>query len=233
MRIQLAVLLVSFFVMSSYTFAQTNAQTGDLNTNTQDSTVSSYNETQSSTTTNNYNGAGSASKIPPGSAISPSYMSNGSETCLQGASGGLQTNMIGFSAGGYQEDEHCNRRRDAKVLNDLGMKVAAVSRMCEDILVWRSMFVSGTPCPILHNGKMVVGKRAYLVMKMNPEIYIPDYGEVKQKKSWKGNKPDEVVYTETQLWYNTILGIGVEENAEEDTSDSSISVSERFRSNRD
>ena len=36
-----------------------------------------------------------------------------------------------------------------KVLSDLGMKVAAIARMCEDVHVWRSMFVSGTPCPIL------------------------------------------------------------------------------------
>jgi hypothetical protein len=42
------------------------------------------------------------------------------------------------------------------------------------------MFISGTPCPILSNGKLVVGKRAFLVMKTQPQIYIPDYGKVKR-----------------------------------------------------
>jgi hypothetical protein len=71
------------------------------------------------------------------------------------------------------------------------------------------MFISGTPCPILSNGRLIVGKRAFLVMKMNPETYIPDYNK------------------KTKEWYNTILKIGeTVEDEEEDTS----SVSDKFRS---
>lgn len=187
-------------------------QEGSLNTNNIESTVNSNNNTQDESVSNTYNGAGSSSEIPVGSAIVPSYMSNGVETCLQGSGAAIQTGIVGLSTGSYKADADCNRRRDAKVLSDLGMKVAAVARMCESLDVWRSMFLSGTPCPILQGQKLVVGKRAFLVMKSQPETYIPDYGP------------------ETKDWYNQILQIGVSTNEED--SDDSISISDRFRSNR-
>ena len=90
------------------------------------------------------------------------------------------------------------------------MKVAAVSRMCDSLEVWKAMFVSGTPCPILQNCKLVAGKRAYLAMKMQPEIYIPDYN--KQNKEW----------------YDTILKIG--ETVNEEQAEDAPSVSDMFRS---
>jgi hypothetical protein len=189
-----------------------NAQEGSLNTFHGDNSITnSNNSTQDTSTSNTYNGAGSSSEIPVGSAITPSYMSNGIETCLKGIGSSVQTVVVGWSEGKYKIDENCNRRRDAKVLSDLGMKVAAVARMCEAVDVWKSMFMSGTPCPILSNGKLVVGKRAMLVMKRQPEIYIPDYNK------------------DTQDWYNTILNIGGEDTDEEDDI---ISVSAKFRSTK-
>lgn len=189
-----------------------NTQEGSLNTyNGEGSTTNSNNKTEDKSVSNTYNGAGSSSEIPVGSAITPSYMSNGVETCLQGSGSSIQTGLVGISKGKYKTDEECNRRRDAKVLSDLGMKVAAVARMCESLNVWRSMFVSGTPCPILSNGKLVVGKRAFLVMKTQPEVYIPDYN------------------TKTAEWYNTILRIGKEDKETDEESDSTISISDKFR----
>jgi len=189
-----------------------NAQEGSLNTfHGDNSTTNSNNTTTDTSTSNTYNGAGSSSEIPVGSAITPSYMSNGIETCLKGIGSSVQTVVVGWSEGKYKIDENCNRRRDAKVLSDLGMKVAAVARMCEAVDVWKSMFLSGTPCPILSNGKLVVGKRAMLVMKRQPDVYIPDYNE------------------DTKDWYNTILNIGGETVDEEDDI---ISVSAKFRSTK-
>lgn len=189
-----------------------NAQEGSLNTfHGDNSTTNSNNTTTDTSTSNTYNGAGSSSEIPVGSAITPSYMSNGIETCLKGIGSSVQTVVVGWSEGKYKIDKNCNRRRDAKVLSDLGMKVAAVARMCEAVDVWKSMFLSGTPCPILSNGKLVVGKRAMLVMKRQPDVYIPDYNE------------------DTKDWYNTILNIGGETVDEEDDI---ISVSAKFRSTK-
>ena len=192
-------------MMLSWVTLADNAQEGSLNTyHGENSTTNSNNTTQDDSVSNTYNGAGSSSEIPVGSAISPSYMSSGMDTCLKGSGGSLQTVGVGFSSGSYEVDPNCDRRRDAKLLSDLGMKVAAVARMCEATEVWRSMFLSGTPCPLLLNGKLVVGKRAVLAMKRQPEIYIPDYNK------------------DTKEWYNIILNIGEEDTDEEDTTTSII-----------
>jgi len=203
-----ALVLFVLAFMPGLAHAQTNDQTGDLNTSTvnTNSTVSSNNPA----TTNNYNGAGAASRVtPPPSAIAPSYMSNGQDTCLAGRSAGVQVNVFGLSAGGYKQDLECNRRRDAKILKDLGMNIAAVALMCQKKTIWVSMFDSGTPCPLSINGKLIVGRAAYMTMKRNPKKFIPDYK--KRKKH-----------------YDTILNIGGEDANEEDT-DSGLSISERFR----
>lgn len=202
-RLVVALLLL----LPTFVFAQdSNNQEGDLNTNTQNSTVSSNNPS----TTNNYNGAGAASDVtPPPSAIAPSYMSNGADTCLKGRSAGVQVNVFGLSLGGYKQDEECNRRRDAKILKDLGMNIAAVALMCQKESIWVSMFDSGTPCPLTVNGKLVVGRSAFMTMKRNPSKFIPDYKKRKEH-------------------YDSVLNIGGEESDEE-TTDSGLSISERFR----
>ena len=208
-----------------------NVQDGSLNTNTVGSTVSSNNNSKDDSVTNTYNGAGSSSDMPVGSAIAPSYMSNGMETCLQGSGGSIQTGLIGITRGSYESDVDCNRRRDAKVLSDLGMKVAAIARMCEDVKVWRSLFISATPCPIISGGRLVVGKRAFLLMKTQPSLYIPDYGDVHMRKHAIFTKrPKFPEYTKTQEWYNSILNIGAESANENKDESSSESVSQQFRS---
>jgi len=231
---------VAFVLGSSVLFAQeepmgdtdsNNNQDGSLNTNTVGSTVSSNNNSKDDSVTNTYNGAGSSSDMPVGSAIAPSYMSNGMETCLQGSGGSIQTGIIGMTRGSYKADVDCNRRRDAKVLSDLGMKVAAIARMCEDVKVWRSLFISATPCPIISGGRLVVGKRAFLLMKTQPNLYIPDYGDVHMRKHAIFTKrPEFPEYTKTQEWYNSILNIGAESANENKDESSSESVSQQFRS---
>ena len=103
-----------------------NTQEGSLNTNTVGSTVSSNNSTDDRSVSNTYNGAGSSSNMPVGSAIAPTYMSTGIETCLQGRGSSLQTGIVGFTRGNYAADEDCNRRRDSKMLSDLGMKLSLI-----------------------------------------------------------------------------------------------------------
>ena len=202
---------VLFMLFMSVSVLADNAQEGSLNTfHGENSTTNSNNNTQDDSVSNTYNGAGSSSEIPVGSAITPSYMSNGMDTCLKGTGGSLQTVGVGFSSGTYDIDPNCDRRRDAKLLSDLGMKVAAVSRMCESLEVWKAMLTSGTPCPILQNSRLVAGKRAYLALKMQPEIYIPDYNR------------------KTKKWYDTILNIG--ETVNEEQAEDIISVSAKFRS---
>ncbi len=71
----------SFLWLFAFNVLADNAQDGSLNTyNGEGSTVSSNNTTQDDSVSNTYNGAGSSSEMPVGSAISPSYMSNGMDT---------------------------------------------------------------------------------------------------------------------------------------------------------
>lgn len=142
---------------------------GDLNTS------NSNNGNVSKT----YNGAGSRS-MPVSTAISPSLMSNGQQSCLKSLSGGLQLMSVGISSGKYVQDAECNRRLNAITLSNMGMKVASVSLMCQNPQVWRAMFMSATPCPIIRAGRLLVGKNALLEVKSNPELWIPDYSTDKE-----------------------------------------------------
>ena len=85
---------------------------------------------------------------PPPSAISPQFSAgNNNDLCTIGVSGAVQTQILGISAGGTFTEENCQRLKNAKVLYDMGMKVAAVSTMCQDPLVFDAMMNAGTPCP--------------------------------------------------------------------------------------
>lgn len=87
-------------------------------------------------------------KQPPPSAISPQFSAgNNNDLCTIGVSGAVQTQILGISAGGTYTEENCQRLKNAKVLYDMGMKVAAVSTMCQDPKVFDAMMNAGTPCP--------------------------------------------------------------------------------------
>ena len=88
-------------------------------------------------------------KSPPPSAISPSINSSNADLCTVGVSGAVQTQILGISAGKTTTDKNCERLKLAKTMYDMGMKVAAVSVMCQDERVFNAMEMAGTPCPFL------------------------------------------------------------------------------------
>ncbi len=173
---------------------------GDLNTS------NSNNNNVSKT----YNGAGSRS-MPANTAVSPSLMSTGQQSCLKSISGGLQLVSVGISSGKYIQDEECNRRLNAITLSNMGMKVASVSLMCQNAQVWRAMFMSATPCPIIRSGRLLVGKNAILAIKQNPDMWIPDYEEDK-------------------AFYDELLAGGGDDSGEQESN--SGSLSDRFRTTK-
>ena len=101
---------------------------------------------------------------PPPSAISPSVGSSSSDLCTTGVSGAVQTQILGVSTGEMVRDENCERLKISKTLYDMGMKVAAVSVLCQDRRVYDAMEMAGTPCPFL--GK--IGEQAADEWKVNP-----------------------------------------------------------------
>ncbi len=104
-------------------------------------------------------------KSPPASAISPNINSANSDLCTVGVSGAVQTQILGISAGKAVRDMNCEKLKNAKTLYDMGMKVAAVSVMCQDPRVFRAMMQAGTPCP--YDG--MIGQAAKLAWEENPE----------------------------------------------------------------
>ena len=110
---------------------------------------SSSNSTTNSTTNSNI-------KSAPPSSSAPSYNSMTQDVCAVGASVGVQTFGVGVSGGKHFIDKNCERLKLARILNDFGMKVAAVAILCQDERVFESMIQAGTPCPI--DGK--IGKEA-------------------------------------------------------------------------
>ncbi len=94
---------------------------------------------------------------PPPSAITPTFTgSSNSDSCTVGVAGAVQTQILGISAGTTSRDLNCERLKNAKTLYDMGMKVAAVSVLCQDVRVFDAMLMAGTPCP--YNG--IIGSDA-------------------------------------------------------------------------
>ena len=133
------------------------------------STTNLYAQTTVNTTTDSKSDVKSDSRTivisPPPSAISPSVGSSSSDLCTTGVSGAVQTQILGVSTGEMVRDENCERLKISKTLYDMGMKVAAVSVLCQDRRVYDAMEMAGTPCPFL--GK--IGEQAADEWKVNPD----------------------------------------------------------------
>ncbi len=156
----------------------TNAYAGSTQTNVsgsntaieggyESSTTYESGSSSSSTTTNSTT---SNIRSAPPSAGAPSYNSMTQDVCAVGASVGVQTFGVGVSGGKHFIDKNCERLKLARILNDFGMKVAAVAILCQDERVFESMIQAGTPCPI--DGK--IGKEASKLWKKY-DFERPDY----------------------------------------------------------
>ena len=142
-------------ITGGYTATTTNNNDGQTNTTT---------STTTNTTTTN------GSDVPVNSANSPSFSAMSQDVCSTGVSGSVSTLGLGISAGKHVRDLNCERIKLSKVLFDYGMKVAAVSILCQDERVFSAMAHAGTPCPF--EGK--IGKEA-LEQWNKYDIERPDY----------------------------------------------------------
>ena len=142
-------------ITGGYTATTTNNNDGQTNTTT------STNSTTNSTT---------GSSIPVGSANAPSYSAMSQDVCSMGISGSVSTLGLGISGGKHVRDLNCERIKLSKVLFDYGMKVAAVSILCQDERVFEAMLMAGTPCPF--EGK--IGKEA-IAQWEKYDVERPDY----------------------------------------------------------
>ena len=193
---------------------------GDFSNNYEDSTVDSNNQSQ----VTNYNGAGSSpGSSPVMSSIAPTVMGGGgNDSCLIPTTKGLQLNIIGLSHGEMQQDPNCNRRKNARLLGlpqqvgGLGLQVSAISVMCQDATVFRSMMLANTPCPIndARTGKLLMGKNAIRKYREDPALFVVGYELDKE-------------------FWDTLLKVGEEhDEAFTEVTTTKRSLSDQFRSSK-
>lgn len=196
--------------------------TGDFSNGYDNSTVDSNNTSE--TVNNNYNATGAGSPAPVMSSIAPTVMGGGgNDSCLIPNSTGIQLSVIGISSGTMQQDEHCNRRKNARLLGapqqvgGLGLQVSAISVLCQDPTVFRSMMLANTPCPIndSRTGKLLMGRDAINMYRANPALYIVGYEQ------------------DTEFW-DALLGVGEDYTDEQTIAnvEPRLSISDRFRTTK-
>jgi len=163
----LATLLFSVNALAGSTQSNVSGSNTAIEGGYESSTTYESGSSSSSTTTNSTT---SNIRSAPPSAGAPSYNSMTQDVCAVGASMGVQTFGLGVSGGKHFIDKNCERLKLARILNDFGMKVAAVAILCQDERVFESMIQAGTPCPI--DGK--IGKEA-LALWTKYDFERPDY----------------------------------------------------------
>jgi|TARA_B100000282_G_scaffold246307_1_gene189634 hypothetical protein len=124
---------------------------------------------ETNTVTSTVTGTTTVDKTPP-TASAPNVMINNQDVCSTGTSAAVQTQVLGIAGGTTIRDLNCERLKLSRALYGMGMKVAAVSLLCQDARVFESMEMAGTPCP--YKGK--IGIEAAKAWAENPEKR-PDY----------------------------------------------------------
>tara|TARA_R110002020_G_scaffold357902_1_gene570235 strand:- start:245 stop:805 length:561 start_codon:yes stop_codon:yes gene_type:complete len=170
--ILIVVVFLALLVMCSKTYAQTN-------------TVTSTSSTVSGTTTVDRT---------PSTASAPGVMINNQDVCSTGSSIAIQSQILGIAGGTTVRDMNCERLKLSRQLFRFGMKVAAVSMLCQDARVFQAMEMAGTPCPYMG----LISGDAAEKWEENPEGR-PDYAE------WKKANVEETEF------YNddTIMGFSL------------------------
>ena len=173
-------------------------------TNTyQSGSSNSTNSTTTSTTNNN-------STIPVPSSSAPSMSAYSQDVCAVGRSGGLQLPGVGLSGGSTARDMNCERMKLSKLLNDYGMKVAAVAILCQDPRVFESMEQAGTPCPF--EGK--IGKDAKAQWDKY-DIERPDYEKYVEKMDTRLEIDERIMKDEGVLEENETLKVNIKQIAKD------------------
>ena len=141
--------MLAVFVKPAYP-AESQANVSGSNTSIEGGYTggaTTYQSGSSSNTTSTTNSTSNVKSAPP-TASAPSYNSMTQDVCSTGASLGVQTFGVGITGGKHFIDKNCERLKLSRILNDFGMRVAAVAILCQDERVFEAMIQAGTVCPI-------------------------------------------------------------------------------------
>ena len=195
MKTPLIILLLLFLTTSVFA-GSTQTNTSGSNTAIEGgytSTATTTYQSGSSSNSTTSNTTNSNIKSSPPSASAPSVNTMTQDVCAVGISAGVQTFGIGLSGGKHVIDKNCERLKLARILDQFGMKVAAVAILCQDERVFESMIQAGTPCPI--DGR--IGKEAEkLWAKYDHER--PDY-DIYVKRMKEREKKEKKIAKEKAL----------------------------------
>ena len=128
----------------------------------------------------------------PPTANAPSVINSNSDICKVGVGSSVQNNVLGFATGYVIDDELCQQLKLSRSLYGYGMKVAAVSVLCQDPRVFDAMTDAGTPCP--YQGS--IGAEAQEGWEKNPED-VPEGSRYKIDYV-QANKPQPKEFTDAQ-----------------------------------
>ena len=109
------------------------------------------NSTTNSTTTSN-----SATAAAPANA--PSTQIYSSNSCTIAWSSSISTITFGLAGSGYYHDPFCERRLLSKQLFSFGLRVGALSLLCQDPNVRRALYDAASYCP--HTGSVGLKAKA-------------------------------------------------------------------------
>ncbi len=191
------------------------------NTSTSDNTNRNINESKSEQTINQ----NIKQEAPPASAIAPSIMSYSQDLCTVGRSGAFQGQLFGLSTGRTVVDQNCERLKLSKYLYDMGMKVASVALLCQDVRVFKAMMMAGTPCP--YNGAIGDSAKTAWVANVSDRPDAKEY-KARLKREAKAKKAKD--RTDRKSAWNTFLNTCKAERNESGVYKSRITCKKEYES---
>jgi hypothetical protein len=139
------------------------------------------------------NQTGSNTQITGGYTSTTTNNNDGQTNTTTSTTTNTSTLGVGISGGKHFRDLNCERIKLSKVLYDYGMKVAAVSILCQDERVFEAMLMAGTPCPF--EGK--IGKDA--IEQWNKyDVERPDYDSYVSKLETRSKIDEELAEIQRQ-----------------------------------
>ena len=155
--------------------------------------ATTYESGSSSASTTTNNSTSNIRSAPP-TASAPNVGAGGMDICAVGVSAGVQTFGLGVSGGKHFRDKNCERIKLARELSNQGMKVAAVSMLCQDERVFQAMHHAGTPCPF--EGE--IGKKATEAWKkydkLRPvyDLYVKELKIIEEANEKANTPPSDI-----------------------------------------
>ena len=174
---------ISDVTSSGASSSQSNVSGSNTSIQGYEATTNNTYQGQVTNSTSNSTSNSTNQETAVSSAVSPSMSVYSQDSCSLVVAGSISILSFSFSGGGYVvEDENCARLKKAKMMKALSMTVASISIMCDDPAVFDAMYRSGTPCPVMKDGKSLIGEEA---MKVIYERTKPTDDKVEQYRRYK------------------------------------------------